>query len=319
MTSEQVRRGRIVAVVVALALGSGGREALAELGGRPPPLAGSVHGGGVDLPRGGALSTGAGLPSVYAQYDFPASGRFGIGVRGDFLYMMPVWGFDVGLGFAAEVPMRIELLDRDRWNLALLLDAGLFMGFTEDWYEDFWWRDDEVFFIGPNLGFGLVASVRPVSSLSIFFGLRIPIYIFILVPDEDDADARVFAQVQFHGGVEFSVARNVALFFRVGIGPSFGPDCDRPDPEDVNECGDWDVEARFSLHAHFGATFFFGTPSRATRHHGPPRPRGRTTRPPARRPADAEQEDDEEEDDEEEEEDEEEEDEENEEEEPGDE
>lgn len=234
------------------------REAGAEAGGRLPPIAGSVNGGNVDITPRGALSVGLGWPSVYAQYDFPTSSRFGIGLRGDFYYGMPAWEFDFGLGFGVDVPMRIEVLDRGNWNLALHLDAGVFLGLTEDWVEDFWWREDEVFFIGPNLGFGLMASVQPVPALNIFFGLRVPIFIFILVPDEGDTQVKAFGQIQFNAGVEFSVARNIALYSRLALGPSIGSFCDRFDEHDHQECADWDIDARFSFYFHFGATFYFG-------------------------------------------------------------
>lgn len=237
-------------VVVALMI-SFPQEAFAEQGGLPP-IRGSVNGGAVEQTSSGVLSVGAGWPSFYAQYDFHMDGRFGLGIRSDFFFGMPVWGFSSGLGWGVDVPMRIEVLDRGDWNLAVLLDAGLFMGFDDHWYGD-WYHGyhDNALLVGPNFGFGIAASIQPVRPLNIFFGLRVPIYILIVSPEGYDTMVSSFGQIQTFFGVEFAVARSVALFTRLAFGPAIGRYCDHDD-----HC---DVGVRFTGHFHFGAIFFFGS------------------------------------------------------------
>ncbi len=245
----------VLSVVALLAIHAFPRAALAEQGrGRPgsqlPPIPGSVYGADVELTEQGVLSVGAGWPSVYGQYDFHTTGRFGIGIRTDFYYGMPVWGFNFALGWGLNAPMRIEVFERDDWNLALLLDVGLFIGFDEHWHHhlDFEHGDDALLF-GPSFAVGLMASVNPVDPLNIFFGLRVPIYILIVAPEHHDTEVTSLGQVQFVAGVEFAVADNVALFTRLAFGPVVGSFCDDED------C---DIKARVSGHFHFGALFFFG-------------------------------------------------------------
>jgi len=231
------------------------QDAFAELGrpgGRLPPIRGSVNGGDVELTSGGVLSVAAGWPSVYAQYDFPTSGRFGLGIRSDFFFGMPVWGFKYGLGWGVNVPMRIEVLDRGPWNVALLLDAGMFIGFDDHWYGD-WYHGhhEKAHLFGPNVGFGIVASVRPVAPLNIFFGMRVPIYILIVSPEGYHSSVSTFGQIQTFFGVEFAVARSVALFTRLALGPTIGTYC-----HDDDHC---DIGVRFTGNFHLGAIFFFGS------------------------------------------------------------
>lgn len=227
------------------------RPAQAEL----PALAGSVHGGEVSITQRGAITLGVGWPSFFFQYDFHTTGRFGIGLRTDMLYGNPAWGWDYGFGWGFNVPMRVQVLDRDDWFLSVLIDPGLWMGFSNYWTHDW---DYSGFIFGPRLGTGLVASIAPVDFLNIFFGLRF--YLNILVFDNDwGADADVVAQFLPFFGLELSVHRSIALFFQVSGGPSIGS-ADRCLERDQGDCVRWDHDlwVRGNFSGYFGVTFYLG-------------------------------------------------------------
>jgi hypothetical protein len=231
------------------------RPAQAEL----PALAGSVHGGEVSLTQRGAISLGVGWPSFFFQYDFHTSGRFGIGLRTDMFWGNPAWGFAYGFGWGVNVPMRIQVFDRNDWFLAVLIDPGLWMGFGDYWTRD-WWEDNYAGFIfGPRIGAGLVASVAPVDFLNIFFGLRLIIDILVFTPEYGDTWADVVAQILPFGGIELSVHRSIALFLQLAIGPTIGS-TDWCVERDHGDCVRWDhhvwVQANFQ--GHFGVTFYLG-------------------------------------------------------------
>ena len=107
---------------------------------------------------------------------------------------------------------------------------------------------------------GVVAAVRPRRFISIFFGLDFDIFIMILVPDHYDSWVDVYVPIRPLFGVELEVARRIALFGMMGIGPAIGSH---------EECRDWnpgrdewdrchtELDVHFSGRFYFGAIFFF--------------------------------------------------------------
>jgi hypothetical protein len=230
------------------------RPARAEL----PALAGSVHGGEVSITQRGAITLGLGWPSFYFQYDFHTTGRFGLGLRTDMLYGNPAWGWDFGFGWGFNVPMRVQVLNRNDWFLSVLIDPGLWMGFGDYWGHD--WGGYDGFIFGPRLGTGLVASIAPIDALNIYFGLRFYLNILVFSSDNHNAWADVVAQILPYFGIELSVHRSIALFFQVMGGPSIGSAdwCQHWDAD--GDCTDWhhDLWVRGNFSGYFGVTFYLG-------------------------------------------------------------
>ena len=231
------------------------RAARAEL----PQLAGSVWGGEVDVTQRGALSVGMGWPSFMLQYDFHTTGRFGVGLRTDFYYGNPSWGFAYGFGWGFHVPMRINVLSRNDWSLAVAIDPGMWMGFGDYWGNG-WWGNDW-FIFAPRIGAGVIAAVQPIDALNVFFGMRLYFNILVIDPDgRYDSWADLAVQILPFAGVELSVHRMIALFFQLHAGPSV---------VSRHWCHDWapdgscrdrrhDVGVSANLQFYFGATFYFG-------------------------------------------------------------
>lgn len=257
-----VRRGFVVfvgAVVMAGVL-SWADEARAEL----PPSSGSVWGGAVDVEGRGALSVGAGWPSVLVRWDFATSGNFGIGIRSDLYYSFPLGAFFGFGGFAAgfDVPMRIQVLDRNDWSLSVSLDPGVIFGFDDYWthHWDRDWGGSTMF--GPYFDFGLIASVQPERYINIFFGLNMGIDIFVFAWDYRGSTVDVWIPMRPFVGFELQVARSIAIWAMLYAGPAISSH---------GWCGDWDdrydgwectrpyrtTGVNFTGKFQFGATFFF--------------------------------------------------------------
>lgn len=257
-----MRRRKTLSVVGWLAAASllaHAGEARAEL----PPAGGSVLGADVDVPSRGALTAGIGWPSTYVRYDFATAGRFGIGLRSDLYWGHPAYGFRTGFGWSFDVPMRIQVMDRAAWAVAIALTPGVFLGFDDHWYYDDWWhdRDEDVFIWGPRFGAGVIVSVRPRRFLTVFFGLRSGVDVTIVSPEHHDAWVDVDLPIRPFGGVELAVHRRISIFADVSLGPAISFQSYCVAWERDGDCRDWDrdVDAYISGHFYTGAVFFFGS------------------------------------------------------------
>ena len=248
----------VVVAMVGLSLFFTGRS---YAQGSLPPLAGSVYGAQAEG-NPPTLSVGLGWPSFYTRFDFRSMGRFTLGLQGDLYYGMPVWGWASGFGFGFSVPMRIQLLQRQKWALGLMLRPGMYLGFSNRWYWNWYW-DEDMTVVGPFFGLGLVASVTPLRFLNVFFGINNTLHVLVVVPEHHDSVADVFVPIMFFGGVELQVHRRIAVFSSLALGPTVGSyysHCHNW----INDgryrvCTDWhdDVGAEFTFQFYTGASFTF--------------------------------------------------------------
>lgn len=255
------RASAVVSALVALAFAG---EARGDL----PPIEASIHGGNVDVGGRGALSVAMGWPSIYVRYDVPTRGSFGLAFQGDFYYGRPVFGFDFGLGTGFSVPMRIQVLDRERWTLAVYVKPGFYMGFGSNWYlgyhatecdvlwGDRWWGD--AFFFGVELEPGVRAGFAATPFLNVFFGASTPIHILLAFPEGAGTLVEPFVPILLTGGVELALSRSVNLFGQMTVGPAFGSSvhcarCDR------TGCTRWqrNTAVGFTGKMYFGFSFLF--------------------------------------------------------------
>jgi hypothetical protein len=208
----------------------------------------------------GSLSLTTGWPSTHVQYDIPTRSAFGIGVRGDFYYGMPVFGFAVGIGTGASVPIRIELWERDRWSLALYLRPGFYFGFSDGWWgyhpRSCYTGWTSAFFTGIEFEPGVRVGFLATPFLNVFFGATLPMHIIVIAPNNSRVEVDVFVPITVSGGIELALTRGINVFVLAQVGPSFGSyaHCAACDG---NACASWARRFAAAVTARFYAGFTF--------------------------------------------------------------
>jgi hypothetical protein len=155
-----------------------------------------------------ALSAGAGWPGLWAQMTFAPRSTLNVGVRAALLYGSPIMGFGTGVGGEVSVPVRMHLLGRGDWDLAMAARPYFVTG-----RATLVGADDSVF--GDQLGWaammekGLLAGWRATDALTLTLGVLTAGGV-VGVPD---ANRTRFA---FHVlgvlGLELLLARDALLF-----------------------------------------------------------------------------------------------------------
>lgn len=168
--------------------------------------------GGRTLGRGEtAIAAGTGWPGTWGQVTFAPRSTLNVGVRASLLYGSPIMGFGTGIGGEVSMPVRLHLLGRGRWDLAMtarplvITGRASLVGAEASLFEDdFGWA---VMFEK-----GLVAGWQATDAVSLVLGVMTTGGV-VGIPE---ADRTRFA---FHAlgvlGTELLLARDTLLFLHL--------------------------------------------------------------------------------------------------------
>lgn len=187
-----------------------------------PDLNYSIYGGKTLSPGEFAITLGMGWPSIYAQFTFPIGSRFDIGFRPHFFYGVPTTEFDIMIGTGFDIPMRIHIWEKTKWDIALKFEPRMFVGWSDDYIPGVKWGLD-VWVWGIGFEPGVMVGLKPNQFLNVIFGGGFPFSILIIVPDEESVfDTHVDVDIPFalFGGVELSLNPNISFFSFMKVGPS---------------------------------------------------------------------------------------------------
>jgi hypothetical protein len=248
----------IVASSVLVLLASWAAPAAADL----PPIPGSVLGGNVQIGGRGALTLAMGWPSTYIRYDFRTSETFGLGLRADFYYGHPSFGFSYGLGTGFSVPMRIQVFERDRWTVAISIRPGFYLGVGNRWFRSYHTDTEyrvpsDAFYFGVIIEPGARVGLQVTEFLNVVFGADLGVHVVIVAPADMETVVEPVIPFTLMGGVELALSRSITTFFYTHVGPAFGAaaHCHRWEgPADNQQCANWD----YGFHAAFAGQFYLG-------------------------------------------------------------
>jgi len=220
-----VKRGIVSGLVVGMLLVSG--AAMAQEG--------YSRGQGWSVLSGQTVGQGAtvldgqlGWPGISLGLLHGATSRFDIGGKFSFNYGREGIVTSVVPGIKLQAWMRLMLLQSSQVNVGLSFAPGPLFYFYDDNYTD----------VGLSLPLSLTLGMPVGSALMLNIGVDVPFYVIF-----GRGGGPVFPLL-VGGGLEYFVARNLAIDFNVRMGPSIG-----------SYYGYYRGGARFTLDATFGVSF----------------------------------------------------------------
>lgn len=203
-----MRRGNAILFAVLAAVTStaaGAQTRPARTGAAETTLAPAQYSllGGETVPAGAdVVSAEFGWPSVTFGFTHGTGANSDVGLRFDLLYGVEETTTFSKFGVGARVPLRFVALRRDRLSVLLHFDPGI-KAYT---YSPAWF--------GIQFPLGLVFGYRATSSVTLAFGIDVPMTLFVT-----PSPVVFWIAPTFGPGVEAQITRN----FLLGLNTRFGP------------------------------------------------------------------------------------------------
>jgi hypothetical protein len=149
-----------------------------------------------------------GWPGISASLLHGGSNTFDIGGRFAFNYGVQRMVEIVDPGISLAMLTRLNLLDTGRFNLGMTFEPGLFFDFDERLSSTP---------VGMDLPIGLQLGIPVGSALMLHGGIDLPFFVTF------GNGGGLWVPVLFGGGLEYFIDRNLAVSFKMRMGPSFTP------------------------------------------------------------------------------------------------
>lgn len=164
---------------------------------------------GKTVGQGNTLLTGqVGWPGLGVGLLHGANDRFDIGGRFAFNYGVQRMVEIVDPGIALTLLTRFNFLESRRFNLGMTFEPGLFFDFDENLSSSP---------VGMDLPLGLQLGFPVGSTLMVHGGIDLPFFITF------GSGGGLWVPVLLGGGLEYFVDRNLAVNFKMRMGPTFEP------------------------------------------------------------------------------------------------
>lgn len=196
----------LMAAAVLVAFGAGAKERDVSVSSGDPVVYGG-HGysvlSGETVGNGQTVFWGeAGFPGLSAEilhgmapnFDLGAKFTFDYGVEGLTDYIHPE--------LKLNVPARISIVKKPKFNMGLHFDPGFFMYFVDGTH------------FGVNVPVGLQVGIPTSSALTVALSFDMPIAIFI-----GNYNSNALIPILFGAGVEYRLDRDTLLTFHLAMGP----------------------------------------------------------------------------------------------------
>lgn len=165
---------------------------------------------GKTVGQGNTVLTGeVGWPGLGVELLHGATSGFDIGGRFGFNYGVQRMVEFVEPGISLNAVMRFNLLDTGRFNLGATFEPGPFFVFANGFND-----------VGMDLPIGLQLGIPVGSALMLHGGIDMPF--FVLFGD----GGGLWIPVLFGGGLEYFIDRNLAVNFKMRMGPTFNTNDD---------------------------------------------------------------------------------------------
>jgi hypothetical protein len=165
---------------------------------------------GKTVGQGNTVFTGqVGWPGLSASLLHGGTERFDIGGRFAFNYGVQRLVEAVDPGISMALLTRLNLLETGRFNLGVTFEPGIFFDFDEHISSTP---------VGMDLPIGLQLGFPVGSALMVHGGIDLPLFVTF-----GDFTGGLWVPVLFGGGLEYFVDRNLAVSFKMRMGPTFSP------------------------------------------------------------------------------------------------
>lgn len=175
-------------------------------------LGGAAGAQGWSAQAGETIGTGGGLfwaqfgwPGISADLAYGVSPTLDLGGRFSFNYGEEGLTDTSVLGLKFQFTLRTRLVHKPKFDLALRFDPGLLLYFPSSTTT-----------VGMTFPIGLEAGFPITPHLRLSGTFDLPFWVTFNSP------ARFFAPILFGGGVEYLVQRDLAITFRLKMGPTVG-------------------------------------------------------------------------------------------------